>query len=131
MCPVAFSGMRKISRMCCSTSSCVKKVPEKLARLHRDQEVIIYAFCQVSLKIFWVKLSFLGFPSKFCSLYSEQVVPTPILKSVPSQFSFCLGNYKCVACFTKQLLPKIAPKGRTKEKITSAKTQSFNLCRVQ
>ena len=40
-------------------------------------------------------------------LYSEHFVPTPILKSVLSQ---CLPNYKCIAQFTKKLLPKITPK---------------------
>ena len=63
---------------------------------------------------------------KFYSLYSEQLVPTPILKSVPSQISpivhkitntwHALQNNSC---------PKLPQKGETKRKLHQLRHKSF------
>ena len=60
------------------------------------------------------------------SQYSEHLVLTPILKSVLSQFSsFVREVINAWHALQNCFLPEIAPKGRNREKITSAKTQSL------
>ena len=53
-----------------------------------------------------------------CTDLHIKISPTPI-------FTFCLRNYKCMALFTKQFLPNIAPKRRNKDKFRSTKTQNL------
>ena len=57
---------------------------------------------------------------KVYSLNSGKVEATPILKSVPSQFSPFILFYSFIRCtLTRQFSPKVAHKGRDKEKITA------------
>ena len=70
-----------------------------------------------------IAMLLVGVSVKVLALYSEQVVLTPILRSVPSQLSSFVGKTKIGAHFTEQFFPKIALTGRNKEKITSTRIQ--------
>ena len=48
------------------------------------------------------------------------------ISSIPI-FNFCSRNYKCVARFIKQFLPKIAPKGRNKRNFNQLKHKAFSV----
>ena len=52
-------------------------------------------------------------------LSSGKVAATSILKSVPSQFCLLFSKLQSRCMLTRQLLPKVAHKGRHKEKITA------------
>ena len=54
--------------------------------------------------------------SPFTVLWTTCTHPHLKISHIPI-FTFCLWNYNCVARFTKQFLPKIAPKGETKRKL--------------
>ena len=53
------------------------------------------------------------------SLSSGKVTAAPVLKSVPSQFSLLSSKLQSRCTLTRQFSPKVAHKGRHKEKITA------------
>ena len=60
-----------------------------------------------------------------CSL---KKISTPILRQSSPNFHLFLPNYRGIAHFTKQFLPKITPKGRNKEKCNQLKCKGFPPC---